>query len=57
MHIYTDDHGTFGLVFALYFTSWYNSRMYYRNLECRKKAVWMFNRDQNFRGYSLTRNS
>ena len=39
MHIYTDDHGTFGLVFALYFTSWYNSRMYYRNLECRKKTV------------------
>jgi len=39
MHIYTDDQGTFWLVFAFYFTSCYNSRMYYRNLECRNKTV------------------
>jgi len=39
MHIYTDDHGTFWLVSAFYFTSCYNSRMYYRNLECRNKTV------------------
>jgi len=56
MHIYIDDHGTFWLVFAFYFTSCYNSRMYYRHLECRNKTVWMFNRDQNFRGNSFTRN-
>jgi len=30
--------------------------MYYRNLECRNKTVWMFNRHQNFRGNSFTRN-
>jgi len=28
MHIYPDDHGTFWLVFAFYFASCYNSRMY-----------------------------
>jgi len=39
MHIYIDDHGTFWLVFAFYFTSCYNSRMYYRHLECRNKTV------------------
>jgi len=55
MHIYTDDQGTFWLVFAFYFTSCYYSRMYYRNLDCRNKTVWMFNRDQNFRGNSFTR--
>ena len=27
-----------------------------RNLEWRSKTVWMFNRDQNFRGNSFTRN-
>jgi len=27
MHTYTDDQGTFWLVFAFYFTSWHNSRM------------------------------
>ena len=31
MHIYTDDQGIFWLVFAFYFTSCYNSIMYYRN--------------------------
>jgi len=39
MHIYTDYQGTFWLVFAFYFTSCYNSRMYYRSLECRNKIV------------------
>jgi len=40
MHIYADDQGTFWLVFAFYFTSYcYNSRMYYRILECRNKTV------------------
>jgi len=39
MLIYTDDQGTFWLVFAFYLTSSYNSRMYYRNLECRNKMV------------------
>jgi len=39
MHIYTDDQGTFWLVFALYFTSCCNSKMYYCNLECRNKTV------------------
>jgi len=53
---YIDDQGTFWLVFAFYFTSCYNSRMHYRNLECRNKTVWMFNRDQNLRGNSFTRN-
>jgi len=56
MHIYTDDQRTFWLVFAFYFTSCYNSRMNYRNLECRNKTVWMFNRNQNFRGNSFTQN-
>jgi len=56
MHIYTDDQEPFWLVFAFYFTSCNNSRMYYRNLECRNKTVWMFNRDQNFRGSSFTWN-
>jgi len=37
MHICTDDHGTFWLVFAFYFTCCYNSKLYYRNLECRIK--------------------
>jgi len=37
MRIYTDDQGTFWLVFVFYFTSCYNSRIHYRNLECRKK--------------------
>ena len=55
-HIYTDYQGTFWLVFAFYFTSCHNSRTYYRNLECRNKTVWMFNRDQNSRGNSFTRN-
>jgi len=32
MHVYTDDRRFFWLVFAFYFTSCYNSRMYYRNL-------------------------
>ena len=53
MHIYTDDQGTFWLVFVFYFTNCYNSRMYYRNLECGDKTVW---NDQNFRGNSFTRN-
>jgi len=39
MHIHTDDQGTFWLVFVFYFTSCYNSRMYYRSLECRNKIV------------------
>jgi len=56
MHIYTDDQETFWLAFAFYFTSCYNSRMYYRNLECRSKTVQIFNRDQNFRGNGFTRN-
>jgi len=56
MHIYTDNQGTFWSVFAFYFTSCYNSTIYYHNLECRNKTVWMFNRDQNFRGNSFTRN-
>jgi len=43
-------------LFALYFTSCYNSGMYCRSLECRNKTVWMFNREQNFRGNSFTRN-
>jgi len=59
-HVYTDDQAylyrTFWLVFAFYFTSCYNFRMYCRNLECRNKTVWMFKRDQNFRGHSFTRN-
>jgi len=56
MHIDTDDQGTFWLVFPFYFTSCYNSRMNYCNLECRNKTVWMFNRDQNFSGNSCRRN-
>jgi len=56
MNIYTDDQGTFWLVFAFYFTSCYNSRIYCRILECRNETVWMFNRDQNFRRNSFTRN-
>jgi len=30
--------------------------MHYRNLECPNKTVWIFNRDQNFRGNSFRRN-
>ena len=58
-HIYEDDQETFWLFFAFYFTSYcYNSRMFYRNLECPNKIVCikMFNRDQNFRGNGFTRN-
>ena len=47
----------FWLVFAFYLISYcYNLRKHYRNLECRNKTVWMFNRDQNFRGTSFPRN-
>jgi len=53
MHIYTDGQGNFWLV---YVTSCYNSGMYYHNLECRNKTVWMCNRDQKFRGNNFTRN-
>jgi len=57
MHIYTDDQETFWLVFAFYFTSYcYNSRMHCRNLEYPNKTVWMFTRDENFRGNSFARN-
>ena len=56
MHIYTDNQGTFWLIFAFYLTSCCNSRMYYRNLECLNQTVSMFNRDQIFRENSFTRN-
>jgi len=56
IHICTDDQGTFWLDFAFCFSSCYNSRIHYRNLECRNKTVWLFNRDQNFRGNNFTRN-
>jgi len=39
MHICTEDQGSFWLVFAFYFSSYYNSRMFYRNLECRSETV------------------
>jgi len=57
IHIHTEDQRTFGLVFAFYFISYcYNSRIHYRNLECRNKTVWLFNRDENFRGNGFKRN-
>jgi len=57
IYICTDDQGTFWLVFAFYFTSCYNSRIHYRNLECHIKRVWLFNRDQNFRGINFMQNN
>jgi len=39
MRIYTDDQGIYWWVFAFYFISCYNSRIYYGNLECRNKTV------------------
>jgi len=39
MHINTDDQGTFWLVFAFYFSSCYNSRIYCRS-GVRRKFSW-----------------
>jgi len=47
---FSDDQGTFSLVFVFTFTSCYNSNvLYYRNLECGSTTIWMLNPARNFK--------